>query len=131
MTSSTNTTSDQRRLALVQWTALLKERGLITSRSNWCAQTKASESGVREFIKGKTDSLNELTYRKLASLPGVTPDALRLPPVLSDEEEEKGAKLRDQAAAFIDRLTLEQLEKALPFLESLVPEKSQDESEEK
>lgn len=129
MTSPVTNTPDQRRLALVKWVSLLKERGLISSRSNWCAKTKASESGVRAFIKGETDSLNELTYKKLATLPGVSPDELRMPPAITDEEKRKGVELRDKASAFIGRLTMEQLEKALPFLESLVPPPSQDNDE--
>ncbi|WP_395452889.1 hypothetical protein ACHMW5_02465 [Azospirillum melinis] len=74
------TTPDQRRMALIQWVEHLKQGGVISSRSNWCAQATASESAVREFIKGGTDSLNESTYKKLSVIAGVTPDDLRLPP---------------------------------------------------
>lgn len=53
----------------------MDDEGLV--RTTWCKESGVSESSVRWFLAGRTRSLNEATYRKLAINRNVPVAALR------------------------------------------------------
>jgi phage repressor protein C with HTH and peptisase S24 domain len=56
-------------------TAFMESRGLV--RTTWCKASGVSESSVRWFLSGRTRSLNDATYRKLAANQNVPVAVLR------------------------------------------------------
>lgn len=127
---------DDRRLALELWVKRLKAAGKITSRSNWCKEAGVSEGGVRDFVNGRNDSLNELTYQKLAVFAGVEPLSLRQPPQIDEDiaQTDAGADARKllklRFIEALDKLTPDELAMELRTLEmrygDVPPSKPQD-----
>lgn len=69
---STDAEVERLRKALVDFMA---SRELV--RTTWCKAAGVSESSVRWFLSGRTNSLNEATYRKLAAQQNVPIAILR------------------------------------------------------
>lgn len=76
---TTDADAERRRRALL---AYMERRGHV--RTTWAKAADVSESSLRWFLSGRTQSLNEETYRKLAEHDGVPIGLLRgddtLPP---------------------------------------------------
>lgn len=53
----------------------MSERGLV--RTTWCKESGVSESTLRWFLSGRTRSMNDITYRKLAANQNVSMAVLR------------------------------------------------------
>lgn len=64
--------ADKRRAALRR---VMKERGLTLN--GWAVAAGLSEGGLRDFFNGKSNSLTDKTYVKLAAAIDVSPDVLR------------------------------------------------------
>ncbi|MBR2813449.1 MAG: S24/S26 family peptidase [Reyranella sp.] len=64
----------------------MAERNLV--RTTWCKDAGASESTLRWFLSGRTKSMNDITYRKLAAQQNVPVARLRgeKPTVLETSE---------------------------------------------
>lgn len=78
--SSTDAEVERRRKALRDFMAS-REPPLV--RTTWCKAAGVSESSVRWFLSGRTRSLNDATYRKLAAAQNVPVALLRGEPVAS------------------------------------------------
>lgn len=64
--------AEKRRKALNKFIKEYIEGYLGRSRSWWCDQSGADEPAVRQFLKGRTNSLSLPTYTKLANFLGVS-----------------------------------------------------------